>query len=146
MSDIGQSAGDSWVVVLQGDKSDLERLSKACTSPELSVVQKEDAFYLQSSNFAPGVDYNSISQNAERFVSLLNAICKLRFKSRTPLGWYAYLFKADGTRVLFAVAEVRVVSLVLGIGGDTRGTDSRLITLALGNDSVARVLKLPKNL
>lgn len=142
MLEIGQSAGDSWLVVLQGDKSDLARLSKACTSPELSVVQKENVFYLQSSNFAPDVDYNSISQNAGRFVSLLNAICKLRFKSRTPLGWHAYLSRLDGTRVLFAVAEVRVVSLVLGVGGDTSSKDSRLITLALGNHSVARALKL----
>lgn len=142
MSDTGKSAGDTWMVVLQGDETDLERLSKACTAPELSVVQNNGVFYLHSTKFAADDDYNSISQNAERFVSWLNANCKLRFKSWTPLRWHAYLAKADGTRALFAVGEIRVVSLVLGVGGDTGSTDSRLITLALGNDSVARALKL----
>lgn len=146
---------DTWIIVLRGAHADLEALSRACNIPALTVVKRESAFYLESSEFSANDDYNSIIQKADALVARLNGVCGLTLRSRTPIEWSASLLKADGGRVFHAHATIRIVASKSAVGVTVTKPDGttveartpvdvmpRLIVLAASDPKVATVLEL----
>ena len=146
--------GEKWHVTLSGDQGDLKELAKSCTKPEISVIERNREFCLESSDFTSADTSDSISQKAALIVAQLNGACRLALTSLTPLRYTVHKLREDGTRVSFTGATValvgaRVTANVKVIRAD--GTVEEIsqadpiplwMSLARSNPKVASVLEL----
>jgi len=71
-----------WVIVLNGNKTDLELLTKHFNSTYLNIVKENSLFLIKSSylNFKEVKSYNECIKMAEKLLNIINGLSKILFK------------------------------------------------------------------
>lgn len=146
----------TWMVQLTGDTADLAALAQSLTGADVNVAHDGQDYVLTSAGFQPSDDAQTIRQNAEQIVELLNGASRLALDATRSIRVGAvYGCRDDGTRAIFvfqepAVIRVRAISPTVkmtypdGTIQEFHPADpiTRWMALALSDDSVAKVLRI----
>ena len=143
-----------WFVIITGDRSDLEDLSKALSSSELSIIKEEQNFALKSTGFNSLNDAKDVKNKASEIVALVNGAARLDLGMRKPLSVaHVVKVKDNGTRVFFVevsatiTAHSHVTASVVGADGaiqEVRQESPILswVAAAQRDENVGKVLRL----
>lgn len=146
----------AWTVQLAGDATDLSALAQSLTGADINVSHDGQNYILTSDRFQPSDDAQTIRQNAEQMVELLNGASRLVLDATQSIRVGAvYRHRDDGTREIFAFPEPAVIRFRAisptvklthadGTVEEFHPADpiTQWMPVALSDDAVANVLRI----
>lgn len=99
-----------WRVIVQGDDSDLSKLSASLTNFDLRLVKEEGSFHLISNRLNALTDASEVQKEATTILSSLNGLTKLFFRSTKPLSVGSLiLIEKDGRKLFCLLTGVEAI-------------------------------------
>ena len=94
-----------WLIKLQGNKFDLQDLSRLLCSPDLSVTEADNSYYLDSEEFNSVTEISEVYASATKLLEFINGSAKLDLKNFDAVSVVKVIrFDEDGQRESFVIA------------------------------------------